>query len=369
MYCRRCGKPIKDNFRFCDYCGEPVYPTPYEAARNTENNKPNSNKKHHFHILGSLILILIFAIIGGYFLYRYLITSRTLNYDELSKSVVKIVCYDINGEEYASGSGSLVLYDNVIVTNYHVIADEAYSFEVITDNGKSIGVDSVIAYDEIRDVAILLLKEPLDVYPLEIGDSEKLKRGDKIITIGSPEGYLNTVSEGIVSGFIEEDNIKYIQITAPISHGSSGGALLNSKGELVGITTLSHINAQNINFALPSYEINMAWESGKVDMDLDSFYNLREHYNIYSIPEILSDSDMLNGEFLETIGYVYELNSNYLRLAYSLNDSRKETLHVKLDEIIVHQALKVGDIISVKGFLSSYKYSHILTAKEIEKLS
>ncbi|WP_242972864.1 S1C family serine protease [Anaeromicrobium sediminis] len=81
-----------------------------------------------------------------------------------------------------------------------------------------------------------------------------LVRGQKIIAIGSPLGLFNTISDGIVSGFREFDYIKMVQITAPISPGSSGGALINMHGKLVGITTAG-LDGQNLNMAVPDQYI------------------------------------------------------------------------------------------------------------------
>ncbi len=75
-------------------------------------------------------------------------------------------------------------------------------------------------------------------------------RGQKVVAIGSPLGLFNSVSDGIISGFRVVDNVDMIQFTAPTSHGSSGGALLNMYGEVIGISTAGFDNAQNINLAV-----------------------------------------------------------------------------------------------------------------------
>jgi len=77
-----------------------------------------------------------------------------------------------------------------------------------------------------------------------------LEVGEKVYTMGSPSGLVNTLGEGIVSGLRQEDNINYVQTTAPISPGSSGGGLFDAKGNLVGITTFLLKNTQNLNFAI-----------------------------------------------------------------------------------------------------------------------
>ena len=78
-------------------------------------------------------------------------------------------------------------------------------------------------------------------------------RGQKVVAIGSPLGLFNSVSDGIISGFREIHSVNMIQFTAPISHGSSGGAVLNMQGEVIGISTAGFDSGQNINLAV-SYE-------------------------------------------------------------------------------------------------------------------
>ncbi|MGB6797861.1 MAG: serine protease, partial [Xanthobacteraceae bacterium] len=78
--------------------------------------------------------------------------------------------------------------------------------------------------------------------------------GARVYTIGNPAGYLNTLGEGIISGLREQDGIKLIQTTAQISPGSSGGALVDPSGALVGITSFFWKNAQNLNFAIAADE-------------------------------------------------------------------------------------------------------------------
>lgn len=79
---------------------------------------------------------------------------------------------------------------------------------------------------------------------------ETLVRGQKVVAIGSPLGLFNSVSDGIISGFRDIDGHSMIQFTAPTSHGSSGGALLNLYGELIGILTAGFDNGQNLNLAV-----------------------------------------------------------------------------------------------------------------------
>ena len=97
-------------------------------------------------------------------------------------------------------------------------------------------------------------KEKIIYKPIQIFGGDSLNIGEKVYTIGSPLGLKNTISEGVISGFRSNTN-NYIQISAPISHGSSGGAVVNTQGELIGLTSLTIENGQNLNFAIPSNDI------------------------------------------------------------------------------------------------------------------
>ena len=131
--------------------------------------------------------------------------------------------------------------------------------------------------DKSKDLAILKLETTTSINPLSIGDSESLKRGDEVVAIGSPLGLLNTASNGIISGFYQDGEINAIQTTAPISLGSSGGALLNKKGELIGITYSGFNEGQNLGFAIPSNEVKDLYGSIEAPITFQSFYRKIPH--------------------------------------------------------------------------------------------
>lgn len=105
------------------------------------------------------------------------------------------------------------------------------------------------------DLAIIRIQRQLTPLPVYNG-SQKLARGQKVVAIGSPLGLFNTVSDGIISAFRSIDTVEMIQFTAPISHGSSGGALLNMYGEVIGISSGGFDDGQNINLAVGYQHIN-----------------------------------------------------------------------------------------------------------------
>ena len=152
------------------------------------------------------------------------------------------------------GSGVIIKDKGFIVTNYHVFAG-GEKIEVVHNN-KVIPYAEIIGIDIDKDVVILKLDDKK--YPkIKIGDSKNLVVGQRVYAIGSPLGLENTISEGIISGLRSYDEMgrRFIQMTASISHGSSGGAVVNDRGELLGISTLTAKEGQNLNFAIPIDEV------------------------------------------------------------------------------------------------------------------
>ena len=178
------------------------------------------------------------------------------SYEELAKlsdSIVMINVYDDDHVHCGSGSGVVIDENGTIVTNYHVIEDGSF-FGILFENDKTEYITStVVSKKGQKDLAILKIDHK--TLPIPIKNSDSLKRGQQIVAIGSPLGLMNTISDGIIAGFRSFDDQNFIQITAPISPGSSGGALLDRYGSLVGITTGGYTKGQNLNLAIPSSEI------------------------------------------------------------------------------------------------------------------
>ena len=148
------------------------------------------------------------------------------------------------------GSGFLVSPDGRILTNYHVIRD-ARSARVKLPSGDVYEEVQILATDPRRDIAILQIAG-FDLPYLELGNSDSIRVGAPVVVIGSPLGLENTVSTGIVSGRRQEpEGYQLLQVSAPASRGSSGGAVLGSHGQVIGIATSQIDVGQNLNFAVP----------------------------------------------------------------------------------------------------------------------
>lgn len=171
--------------------------------------------------------------------------SVQTDYVELVDRVMPSMVYIVAGKW--SGSGFFVSANGDILTNYHVIKN-AESIIVITHN-RQIFSALVKDTDPIRDMALLKIYMNNASPALRISH-ELLRQGQKLIAIGNPQGYLETVSDGIISGFRTFQNNSWVQFTAPVSPGSSGGALVNLNGEVIGMPTKLRTDGQNLNFAI-----------------------------------------------------------------------------------------------------------------------
>jgi hypothetical protein len=159
-----------------------------------------------------------------------------------------VTVYTANG----FGSGFFIEQD-VIATNYHVI-ENAFQVNVGFNNTSSKYKVDVIATDTYNDLALLKISG-LSKKPLEIS-TDQTTPGEKIFVIGTPKGLQATISDGIVSGIRSDEGRELIQITAPISPGSSGGPVINKDGEVIGVCVMQLKEGQNLNFAIPYKYLN-----------------------------------------------------------------------------------------------------------------
>ena len=162
------------------------------------------------------------------------------------------------------GTGFAIDPSGIIATNLHVVAGmDAITIKLF--DGRSFDVKRVLGYDVDRDLALLALdlKQPMPY--LSIGDSTIVAAGDPVIAIGNPLGVLDyTVSDGLISSVRQvNEELTVLQISAPISQGSSGGPLFNPFGEVIGVATAIFTEGQNLNFAVPSQYLQPILSKGK----------------------------------------------------------------------------------------------------------
>ena len=186
------------------------------------------------------------------------LTGQQIAQEALS-STVFLNRLNAKGDVIGLGSGFFVRR-NLIATNYHVIKGSSLITARLVDTTIRFKVESIEATDIEHDLAILRVSGAT-TNPLSLSNSDLVEVGEKIYAVGNPEGLEGTVSDGIISSIRDTGKNKWLQMTAAISPGSSGGAVLDNKGNVVGIATLAYYRvdpkakvnrAQNINFAVPS---------------------------------------------------------------------------------------------------------------------
>lgn len=167
----------------------------------------------------------------------------------------------------AAGTGVIIDANGLILTNKHVVAEGTSAVSVVTSDGVKYADVQIIGRDPLNDLAILKVTNPKDFKPITLGDSDKVRTGQKVIAIGNALGqFQNTVTSGIISGMgrpvsasdeaggSSEELTNLFQTDAAINSGDSGGPLLNFNGEMIGINTAVAADAQNIGFAIPVNE-------------------------------------------------------------------------------------------------------------------
>ena len=156
-----------------------------------------------------------------------------------------------------SGSGVIFREDGYIITNDHVVKGAGECIVRLADTRTVKAVK--VGTDPTHDVAVIKI-EADDLQTATFADSGKVKVGAEVLAIGSPKGIENSVTKGIISNVnVDVDNgtniIRCLQTDAPINSGNSGGALVNMKGEVVGINSMGRSDAESMNYAIPSNEV------------------------------------------------------------------------------------------------------------------
>jgi len=165
-------------------------------------------------------------------------------------SVVVLIMSDANGQPISLGTGFFVR-PGVVATNVHVIAGASAGIAKVVGERQTFTVSGIVGSDSSRDLALLSIPGAA-ANPLHIAGSDAVSVGDEIFVIGNPQGMEGTLSTGIVSSVRELDSGKLLQITAPISPGSSGGPVLNTAGSVIGVAVATIKGGQNLNLAVPA---------------------------------------------------------------------------------------------------------------------
>ena len=271
--------------------------------------------------------------------------TATEIYSRVNPSVVFVLIETKSG--YSSGSGFFIDTNGMLVTNYHVIED-GLSGEIQLNDGKTATIDKVIGFDKKMDIAILATSatntKPITVSktPVQIGDS--------VYAIGYPEAFKlgissSTFTTGIVSMNRTIDDFSYIQSTVDITHGNSGGALINKLGEVVGITTagITFSNINYMNLSIPIQRIEAVSRDVNVSLEIltrrnhpvyATFYS---DDNIYTIQSIQYEGCAYEPATPEKNGYSFAgwYSDNFYKSPFNFNTKliRNVSIYAKWDII------------------------------------
>ena len=180
-------------------------------------------------------------------------------------TTVSLEMQDKNGVLLGRGSGFFVRHD-LIAANYHVIEGAAQGTVKLVGKETKYTIEGFTATDKTNDLALLKVTV-YGIKPLPLGDSDTVRVGETIYVAGNPIGLEGTISHGIISGRRDRYTKERLQMTVPISPGSSGGPVLNSKGKVIGVSVSGYhgLGVQNLNFVIPSnYLKTLLTQSGTV---------------------------------------------------------------------------------------------------------
>ena len=199
-----------------------------------------------------IILWVVVAMVAPLVLSQSL-AAQTLSTRDIAQrslpSVVLLVIDSGHNDRISYGSGFFVAPD-VVATNFHVIEHAISGYARIVGQEAQYEIIGLVAADSSRDLVLLKLKGVAG-RPLSLGDSNALAIGDEIFAVGNPQGLEGTFSQGIVSSIRRQGDQSLIQITAAISPGSSGGPVLNVRGDVVGVAVGGIMGGDALNFAIP----------------------------------------------------------------------------------------------------------------------
>lgn len=255
--------------------------------------KPRAPRRSHAHhtiqVVGVVFLCFVASFLGSWmFLQSGLVNLSNTNITtermrvieegnvvadvakEVSPSVVSIVTesttqtYYGDSQQQGAGTGIIISKDGYVLTNRHVIPDNATSVQVVLADGTQYDNVRVVGRDSLNDLAFLKISGVYNLQPAKLGSSADMQVGAKVIAIGNALGqYQSTVTSGIISatgrpltaadesGESSEQLENLLQTDAAINPGNSGGPLVNIAGEVIGINTAVAQEAQGIGFAIP----------------------------------------------------------------------------------------------------------------------
>jgi len=242
--------------------------------------------------------------------------KKTLHelYEEIKKSVYLI--YTKKDESILQGTAFVISSDGIAVSNFHVFENASEAI-AINESGQKFIITEIINYSYEKDFIIFRIGPITSPIPFLNVAKDLSKIGEECFTIGNPEGLSLTISKGLISSYRE--NQELIQTTTEITHGSSGGPLLNLDGEVIGITT-SGLNKADLNFAVNINQLNLNRYFKNDEVEVIDTYIPEE--KIISI--IKQYYNHLSNDNYQNLGNLYEDTLN--RYYNKFDISKKEVI-------------------------------------------
>ena len=261
------------------------------------------------------------------------------------RSTVLLVMEDANGQPLSLGSGFFV-GSGQIATNLHVVEGAARGYAKLVGKETKFNIEGYTAIDEKRDLIIL----EVEFYGAEIislGNSDFAQVGETVYAVGNPRGLEGTFSQGIISSIRPVGSDKLIQITAPLSPGSSGGPVLNRRGEVIGVSVLTIRDGQNLNFAIPSNYLKILLTKVGYAKPLSRAKSVKGQQSLLANLGNKSIEGVTGGKFTWNSEYVNNSGSSLFDLGYTFSLRNRLRENIKDVRYIVIFYDRLGDPIDV----------------------
>ncbi|MDE5850474.1 MAG: trypsin-like peptidase domain-containing protein [Muribaculaceae bacterium] len=250
--------------------------------------------------------------------------------EETKSATVTIFTFDEYGAPSGEGSGFFISENGTCLTNYHVL-DGATKAVLKTSEGLEFEIDSVLVSNKKKDIIKFNIKNPKNkkfAY-LQFANTD-IKQGDKVYNVSSPIGLEQTVSDGIISALRSDSHGEVVQVTAPISPGSSGSAIVDENGDVIALATFLHKGGQNLNFGVRMSDDVLAMIQDNEFIRKNPKFNKKEDFVIINVSATNATHVRLNAiEFKPdaTIAYLsysnLDMTRNPAQLSFQTEDKSK----------------------------------------------
>lgn len=273
------------------------------------------------------------------------------------------------------GTGFIIDSSGLILTNQHVVSSDKAVYQVITNDEKKYDVVEIIK-DDVNDIALIKI-DAKDLTPIKLGNSDILAVGQKVLAIGTPLGkYAGSATEGIISGldrtvtassdwsgFTSKTYEDVIQTDAAVNPGNSGGPLINSQGEVIGINFATTSGADNISFAIPINKVKERVEEYKtygkfIKPYMGISYEMFYEYDLLYYTNIVPGA-LIRG--LDTTGPAYKAG---IRRGDIVTKFGGENVNIALINLI--QRHKVGESVKVEIYRNGSTKTFDVVLGEVE---